>query len=142
MISKKLVKTIEDYLYLYTSIDEEISDLKQSKGLSNSKDINSWIKAKGKVNREVENQAIQNIKTDELIERYTKWKNLISKVVDEYKNNSPDKYYYMKLKYFRKASTVRIENEMAICRATQVRVKLDIIYYLALLGINENLIKL
>lgn len=142
MISKKLIRTIEDYLYLYQYIDEEILELKEEKNLSNSRDANSYIRAKGRVNKGVENQALQNVKIDEVIEKHLKWKALITNVVKEYKDNEPEKHYYIKLKYFKKASTVKIQNEMAICRATQSKIKLDIIYYLAFLAINEKLIKL
>ena len=69
-------------------------------------------------------------------------KNLIKKIIKHYEEKEPEKFLYIKLKYFDKCSTTKIEMKMAICRATQSKIKTDIVYYIALFAVKENLIQM
>ena len=86
--------------------------------------------------------ALKNIEMQDEINNKIQWKLLIDKILEYYKKNEPDKYLYIKLRYFDKCSTTKIENKMAICRATQARLKSDIVYYIALFAVKEDLIKM
>lgn len=141
MYNSKIIHIVEEHLYTYYSIDYEIRNIKEKYSVTD-KDINSWIKSKGKINRGVEIMALKNIEMENEISNKIKWKLLIDKILEYYKNNEPDKYLYIKLRYFDKCSTTKIETKMAICRATQARLKSDIVYYIALYAVKEDLIKM
>ena len=62
------------------------------------KDINSWIKSKGRVSKSTEIQAIKNIEMEKEVMEKIKWHNLIIK---HYEEKERGKFLYIKLKYFR-----------------------------------------
>lgn len=141
MNNYKIISIVEEHLYSYCSIELEIRDIKEKYSISDQ-DINSWIKSKGKVNKSVEIMALKNIEMTEKVKRKIRWKLMIDKVLKYYQENEEEKYYYVKYKYFEKCSTAKIEIKMAICRATQARLKSEIIYYIALYAVKEKLLKM
>jgi len=141
MYNYKIIHIVEEHLYGYCLVDLEIRDIKQKYSVSD-KDINSWIKSKGKINRGVEIMALKNIEMEEKIKNKIKWKLLIDKILKYYEENEQEKYLYIKYRYFQKCSTTKIEMKMAICRATQARLKSEIVYYIALYAVKEKLIKM
>lgn len=140
MYNYNIIHIVEEHLYCYYSIDEEIRNIKDKYSV-NDRDINSWIKSKGKITQTTELTAIKNIGIEDKIQKKIKWHYLIKGIIDNYKVNDPEKYLFIKLKYLEKCSTTKIEMKMAICRATQSRLKTEIIYYIALHAVKENLIK-
>lgn len=141
MYNYKIIHIVEEHLYGYCLVDMEIRDIKQKYSISD-KDINSWIKSKGKINRGVEIIALKNIEMEEKIKYKIQWKLLIDRILKYYEENEQEKYWYIKYRYFQKCSTTKIEMKMAICRATQARLKSEIVYYIALYAVKENLIKM
>lgn len=141
MYNYKIIHIVEEHLYSYCFIEMEIREIREKYNVSD-KDINSWIKSKGKINRSTEIMALKNIEMEEKIQNKIQWKFLIEKILNYYKENEQEKYYYIKHKYFEKCSTTKIETKMAICRATQARLKSDIVYYIALYAVKENLLKM
>ena len=141
MYNYKIIHIVEEHLYGYCLVDMEIRDIKQKYSISD-KDINSWIKSKGKINRSVEIMALKNIEMEEKIKYKIQWKLLIDRILKYYEENEQEKYWYIKYRYFQKCSTTKIEMKMAICRATQARLKSEIVYYIALYAVKENLIKM
>ena len=141
MYNYKIIHIVEEHLYSYCLIDMEIRDIKQKYSVSD-KDINSWIKSKGKVNKNVEIMALKNIEMEEKIKNKIHWKILIDKILKYYESTEQEKYLYIKYKYFEKCSTSKIEMKMAICRATQARLKSEIVYYIALYAVKEKLLKM
>lgn len=141
MYNYKIIHIVEEHLYSYCLIDMEIRDIKQKYSVSD-KDINSWIKSKGKVSKNVEIMALKNIEMEEKIKNKIHWKILIEKILKYYESTEQEKYLYIKYKYFEKCSTSKIEMKMAICRATQARLKSEIVYYIALYAVKENLLKM
>lgn len=141
MYNSKIIHIVEEHLYTYYSIEIQIRDIKEKYSMTD-KDINSWIKSKGRVSKSTEIQAIKNIEMEQEIMEKIKWHNLIKKIIKQYEENEPEKFLYIKLKYFDKCSTTKIEMKMAICRATQSKIKTDIVYYIALFAVKENLIKM
>ena len=127
MYNSKIIHIVEEHLYSYCSIDMEIRDIKLKYSISD-KDINSWIKSKGKINRGVEIMALKNIEMEEKIKYKIQWKLLIDRILKYYEENEQEKYWYIKYRYFQKCSTTKIEMKMAICRATQARLKSEIVY--------------
>lgn len=141
MYNYKIIHIVEEHLYGYCLVDIEIRDMKEKYSMSD-KDINSWIKSKGKINRGIEIMALKNIEIEEKIKNKIQWKLLIDKILKYYEENEQEKYWYIKYRYFQKCSTTKIEMKMAICRATQARLKSEIIYYIALYAVKEDLIKM
>ena len=141
MYNYKIIHIVEEHLYGYCLVDMEIRDIKQKYSISD-KDINSWIKSKGKINRGVEIMALKNIEMEEKIKYKIQWKLLSDRILKYYEENEQEKYWYIKYRYFQKCSTTKIEMKMAICRATQARLKSEIVYYIALYAVKENLIKM
>ena len=141
MYNYKIIHIVEEHLYGYCLVDMEIRDIKQKYSISD-KDINSWIKSKGRINRGVEIMALKNIEMEEKIRNKIQWKLLIDRILKYYEENEQEKYWYIKYRYFQKCSTTKIEMKMAICRATQARLKSEIVYYIALYAVKEDLIKM
>ena len=141
MYNSKIIHIVEEHLYSYCSIDMEIRDIKLKYSISD-KDINSWIKSKGNVSKGTEIMALKNIEMEEKIKNKIRWKFLIERVLKYYEANEQEKYLYIKYRYFEKCSTTKIERKMAICRATQARIKSDIVYYIALYAVKDKLIKM
>ena len=141
MYNSKIIHIVEEHLYTYYSIEIQIRDIKEKYSMTD-KDINSWIKSKGRVSKSTEIQAIKNIEMEKEVMEKIKWHNLIKKIIKHYEENEPEKFLYIKLKYFDKCSTTKIEMKMAICRATQSKIKIDIVYYIALFAVKENLLQM
>ncbi len=141
MYNYKIIHIVEEHLYSYCLVDIEIRDIKEKYSISD-KDINSWIKSKGKINRGVESMALKEIEMNEKIRNKIQWKQLIDRILKYYKENEQEKYWYIKHRYFERCSTTKIEMKMAICRATQARLKSEIVYYIALYAVKEDLIKM
>lgn len=141
MYNSKIIHIVEEHLYTYYSIEIQIRDIKEKYSMTD-KDINSWIKSKGRVSKSTEIQAIKNIEMEKEVMEKIKWHNLIKKIIKHYEENEPEKFLYIKLKYFDKCSTTKIEMKMAICRATQSKIKTDIVYYIALFAVKENLLQM
>lgn len=143
MLDKKIVNMVEHYLKLYPYMEQEIRELQEDiEKPSNSKDVNSFIQSKNKVNRMVENQAINNVQISEKISKCRKWQEIIEEVIEKYKVSQVDRYLYMKLKYFKKYSINAIETELTYGKTMQDRLRQDVVDYLALFAVKEKLIKL
>lgn len=78
MYNSKIIHIVEEHLYTYYSIEIQIRDIKEKYSMTD-KDINSWIKSKGRVSKSTEIQAIKNIEMEQEIMEKIKWHNLIKK---------------------------------------------------------------
>lgn len=142
MLDKKIVQVVEHYLKLYPFIDREIEELEKDIefNTSNTRDINSNIKGKNKVSKAVENQIVAKIQIEDKIKKYRKWQAIIDEAVKYYRTTDSNKYTYLKLKYFKKFSISRIEIETTFSNSVQYRIRQDIVDYLALFAIKEDLL--
>lgn len=142
MLSKKNISIIEDYLYIYPNFDEKVKEIRQESEMLTSKDINSWIKSKGKISNSVECQAILEIITEEKVNKCLKWKKIIESVMKTFKEHYPERYLYVSLKYKDKCSIPKIQMKTCLSKSTQLRMKKEILYYIAIFAYKENLIKM
>lgn len=144
MLEKKIVQVVEHYLKLYPYIDKEIEELQKDIEFNSvtQKDVNSYLKSKGKVTKAIENQIVNKIQIEEKISKYRKWQKLIDDVVLIYRNKEQAKYLYMKLRYFKRYSINRIEIETTYSKSMQHRIRQDIVDYIALFAIKENLLEI
>ena len=146
MLDKRLYKDvydeIQEHLYSYLYVDKQIAEIKE-KYQTNTSDINYWIKSKGKINRTVENKAIANIEMYEEIEQELQWYEIISRMLDIYKENKQEqKIRYIELRYFQNKSDDRIKQIMYIGRNTQIRIRYEILDYILLKAVEQHLIKI
>ena len=111
------------------------------KDISNSRDVNSFIRSKNKINRTTETQAINSVNIDEQIESYRKWQNLVNKELEEIKTTDNDVYKVVKSK-FAGATFDNIENETFIGRQRAIKLYYDFVVNITLLAVNSKLIKL
>lgn len=142
MLSKKNISIIEDYLYIYPNFDEKVKEIRKESEMVTSKDINSWIKSKGKISNSVECQAILEIITEEKVNKCLKWKKIIESVMKIFKEHYPERYLYVSLKYKDKCSIPKIQMKTCLSKSTQLRMKKEILYYIAIFAYKENLIKM
>ena len=88
MIVKKVRKIVNEKLSEYPIMENQIKELKSQLGSAPiCKDVNSFIKSKGKTSNLTEGIAIHDIEIEERIEEYIKWKNLIDSIYDDFKKN-------------------------------------------------------
>lgn len=142
MLSKKVVDLIEEYLYIYPHFDEKIQNIKEEAVALTTKDINSWIRSKGRKSSGVEYQAIINLLTEEKINYCLKWEKVINKVMKIFKEHYPESYSYVTLRYQEKCSITKIQHKSCMSKSTQGRLKKEIMYYIAIFAYKENLIKM
>ena len=71
-----------------------------------------------------------------------KWKDVIEKVMNIYKEKYPERYLFINLKYQNKYSITKIEMKSCLSKSTQARLKKEIIYYIAILAYKRGLIKI
>lgn len=142
MKEKDIIEIVESHLFSYLSVEKEIETIKDKYNID-EKDINSWIRSKGKISRSTETLAIKNIQLENEIECKIKWHFIIENILRKYEErNEQSKLKYINYKYFNKFSLTKIEIQMAISRPALSRIKYDVIYYIALYAVEENLIKL
>ena len=142
MKEKDIIEIVESHLFSYMCVEKEIQSIKDKYNID-EKDINSWIKSKGKVSRATETLAIKNIQLENEIECKIKWHFIIENILRKYEDrNEQSKLKYIDYKYFNKFSLTKIELQMAISRPALSRIKYDVIYYIALYAVKEKLIEL
>ena len=141
MYNYKIIHIVEEHLYSYCYIDLQINFIKEKYSVTD-KDINSWIKSKGRISKSTEVLALKEIEMEKELENKIQWHYLIKRVIEYYEKNEPEKFLFIKLKYFEKSSTTKIEMRMALCRATQSRIRTDIVYYIAMFAVKEKLLNL
>ena len=61
MKSDKCIKYVKEIISEYPRIDTIIQSLEMKKDISNSRDVNSFIRSKNKINRTTETQAINSV---------------------------------------------------------------------------------
>lgn len=89
---EKLLEYTKEKTENYFRIDSIISGLETRKDKGNSRDVNSFIRSKNKINRAVEVQAINNVNIDQQIENWQKWKEIISEDLEKIKKNNIFEY--------------------------------------------------
>ena len=78
---KKLNKFCYEKVNDYFVFDEKIKKLKDQLETSNSRDINSSIQSKNKVNRSVENEVIKKIVIENKINEIILWRDIVEQVL-------------------------------------------------------------
>ena len=74
---KRILNFVKVKVSEYPRIDSIVESLEEQKETSNNRDINSFIRSKNRINRNIEFQAMKNIDIDNKIEEYRKWQSII-----------------------------------------------------------------
>lgn len=137
------VKTILNYVKNkvreYPKIDTIIEGLQLSKEFEDSRDINSFIKSKNRVNRTTELQALKNANIDKKIDEYKKWQILIQNELENLKTSDNEIYKIIVLK-FTGYSFDKIKDEIYLGERTVVNLYNDFIVEISLLAVKNGLI--
>ena len=129
MIVKKVRKIVNEKLSEYPIMENQIKELKSQLGSAPiCKDVNSFIKSKGKTSNLTEGIAIHDIEIEERIEEYIKWKKLIDSIYDDFKKNDKIKAKILEYKYFANYSEDRVKDCLYLSKGA-LRNSIDYIQY-------------
>lgn len=136
---KKVLSSVREKINEYPKMDSIIEGLELSKNTENSKDVNSFIKSKNKINRAVELQAIRNVNIDKKIDEYKKWQKLIKQELDDLKANDIIIYKLVMFR-FTGYSFERIKDELLLGERTVTRLYNDFVIEVAILAVKNGII--
>lgn len=132
-------RKIEYYLYNYDYIDIKIANMRaQTLDSEYNQNYQKWIKNKSSL---LEDQVIKNILMEQRIYKMKKWKKLITKVLEKYKCTNILYYYFIKLKYFDKATSNTIKKELKLNVKEQKDIQTEIVKYIFLVAIKNQMLK-
>ena len=140
MVIKKIKKIIRKKLYEYPIYDRLINELELEKDSLEGMDINSSIRSKNKVSRNLENQIIKNISIENKINEYKRWKELIDNVLQELRKSDKTKLKVIEYKFFGNVPEDIIAEELYISRTTVRTYIHDVYFEIGIIAIFENLI--
>ena len=120
-------------------MDSIIEGLELRKETEKSKDVNSFIRSKNKVNKNTEEQVLRNINIDEKIYEYKKWQNLIKNEIEELtiKDNELYKIVIFKITGY---SFEKIKSELYLGERTVINMYNNFIIQISLLAVKDGLI--
>ncbi len=138
ILSRKIYKQIEWYLYNYYEIKREVQELKDEIIEGRSYDISEWG---GGISYHSDPTAVKAVKLckRDIIE-YEKWLKTVEISINHFKNT--EKGRLLQMKYFEELSEMYICQELHIERATYFRWREEIVIYTAMLALQEGLIKI
>ena len=138
-MENKTYRKIESYLYNYNRIDLKLHSLQSEICDSEyNQNYTRWIKNKSS---SLEDQVIKNINLEKRIYKITKWKHLISEVLQKYKKTNNLKYKFINLKYFCKASPLSIEKKLNLSLKEQKDIQAEILQYIFFVAIKNEMLK-
>jgi len=141
ILSRKIYKQIEWYLYNYYEIKREVQELKDEiiEGIEGrSYDISELG---GGISYHSDPTALKTLKLCKKdIVDYEKWLKIIDAVIKHF--SGTEKGRMLQKKYFDELGETHIRQELHIERTTYYRWREEIVIYTAMLAIQEGLIKL
>lgn len=132
-------KKIEYYLYNYNYIDAKIESIKLD--ISDSEYNQNYRKYIKNKSSSLEDQVIRNIDIEQRIYKLTKWKNLITFVLEWYKQTNILNYDFMDLKYLKKASPDTIKKELNLSLKEQKDIQAEILQYIFSVAIKKGILR-
>lgn len=133
------IKKIEYYLKRYNLLDLKISKLSEYTDEYDYKQTyNKWLKNKCS---SLEEEAIRNIELEQRIYKVRKWQSLITAILEHYKSKDKVKYKFICLKYFKKLTSIKIQERMNLTDKEQEKLKFEILNYIFTVAIKKNMLK-
>lgn len=135
----KVKKVVRKKIFEYPLFYKDIEELESKKSLSISKDENSFIRSKNKVNRAVETEAIRSIEIDNKIKEIKEWQNIIETVFEEFKEDHI-KSNVIEYKFIGNLSEDAICDKLCISKGCIRNYIFEFIYEIGILAIIKGLI--
>ena len=144
MLEEDVIRVVVRYLKKYSYMNKIIEKLEDDIKFMTitERDVNSYLKSKGKISRSVEVEVMKRISIENEIKRIRKWKAVIETVLNIYKEFDPAKYEYMQLKFFTGNSVVSIKFETTLGETTQTKYRREGALYIAIFAAQEKLISM
>lgn len=136
---KEILNYIKEKVSEYPKMDSIIEGLELRKETEKSKDINSFIRSKNKVNKNTEEQVLRNINIDKKIDEYKKWQNLIKNELKELRIKDNDLYKIVIFK-ITGYSFEKIKSELYLGERTVINLYNNFIIQILLLAVKDGLI--
>jgi len=132
-------RKIEYYLYNYDYIDIKIKNIQLTISESDyNQNYNRWIKNKSS---SLEDQVIRNIGIEKRIYKLKQWKNLITFILEWYKETDILKYDFIKLKYLEKSNFIKINEKLKLNLKEQKDIRVEILQYIFFVAIKKNMLR-
>lgn len=132
-------RKIEYYLYNYDYIDIKIKNIQLTISESDyNQNYNRWIKNKSS---SLEDQVIRNIGIEKRIYKLKQWKNLITFILEWYKETDTLKYEFIKLKYLKKSNFIKINEKLKLNLKEQKDIRAEILQYIFFVAIKKNMLR-
>ena len=136
---KEILNYIKEKVSEYPKMDSIIEGLELRKETEKSKDINSFIRSKNKVNKNTEKQVLRNINIDKKIDEYKKWQNLIRNEPEELRIKDSELYKIVIFK-ITGYSFEKIKSELYLGERTVINLYNNFIIQISLLAVKDGLI--
>ena len=136
---KEILSYVKVKVSEYPKMDSIIEGLELRKETEKSKDVNSFIRSKNKVNKNTEEQVLRNINIDKKIDEYKKWQSLIKNELEELRIKDNDLYKIVIFK-ITGYSFEKIKSELYLGERTVINLYNNFIIQISLLAVKYGLI--
>ena len=138
---KRILNFVKVKVSEYPRIDSIVESLEEQKETSNSRDINSFIKSKNRINRNIEFQAMKNIDIDSKIEEYRKWQSIIKEELKLIENTDNETFKII-VSRLSGATFEKIQEELYLGHRTVMGLYNNFIMEVTLLALKNDLISI
>ena len=138
---KRILNFVKVKVSEYPRIDSIVENLEEQKETSNSRDINSFIKSKNRINRNIEFQAMKNIDIDSKIEEYRKWQSIIKEELKLIENTDNETFKIIESR-LSGATFEKIQEELYLGHRTVMGLYNNFIMEVTLLALKNDLISI
>ena len=138
-MNKSTYRKIEHYLYNYNFIEIQIDNLKaELKDSEFNQNYTRYIKNKSS---SLEDLIINNDNINQRINKILKWQELISEVLDYYRQNDKLKHKYIVLKYFNRVKQYKILKCLELSFEEEQDIQSEILEYIFFIAVQKNMLK-
>ena len=138
---KRILNFVKVKVSEYPRIDSIVESLEEQKETSNSRDINSFIRSKNRINRNIEFQAMKNIDIDNKIEEYRKWQSIIKEELKLIENTDNETFKIIESR-LSGATFEKIQEELYLGHRTVMGLYNNFIMEVTLLALKNDLISI
>ena len=138
---KRILNFVKVKVSEYPRIDSIVESLEEQKETSNNRDINSFIRSKNRINRNIEFQAMKNIDIDNKIEEYRKWQSIIKEELKLIENTDNETFNIIESR-LSGATFEKIQEELYLGHRTVMGLYNNFIMEVTLLALKNDLISI
>lgn len=138
---KRILNFVKVKVSEYPRIDSIVESLEEQKETSNNRNINSFIRSKNRINRNIEFQAMKNIDIDNKIEEYRKWQSIIKEELKLIENTDNETFKIIESR-LSGATFEKIQEELYLGHRTVMGLYNNFIMEVTLLALKNDLISI